>query len=206
MTAHYPSTPGVRFKEVDGFPGYCVGDDGSVWSRCNGKWGLGDRWRQLRPFRSGARRPKHPVAVYLGQPSSGVRSPQRQVHRLILETFVGPCPPGHECCHANDQPTDNRLVNLRWGTHLENAADRQRNGSYFFGSRAKDAKLTEADIPHVRKLIRSVGCRGAGRLLGMHHRTLSAIARGKAWKHVPAGESVDDAAFRVWMTGREVQR
>lgn len=27
----FPDCPGVNFKAIDGFPGYCVGDDGSVW-------------------------------------------------------------------------------------------------------------------------------------------------------------------------------
>lgn len=50
------------------------------------------------------------------------------VHRLVLEAFEGPCPDGMEACHWNDVPDDNRLENLRWGTHAENMRDRTRNG------------------------------------------------------------------------------
>lgn len=53
---------------------------------------------------------------------------QRYVHHLILETFVGPCPPGRECRHLDDRPANNRLTNLSWGTRHENAADAGRNG------------------------------------------------------------------------------
>lgn len=36
------------------------------------------------------------------------------VHRLILQTFVGPCPSGHEAHFINGDTTDTRLENLRW--------------------------------------------------------------------------------------------
>lgn len=52
----------------------------------------------------------------------------RLLHRLILETFVGPCPPGMQCCHYNDIKTDNRLENLRWDTPEANMRDALRNG------------------------------------------------------------------------------
>lgn len=42
------------------------------------------------------------------------------VHRLVLETFVGPCPEGMECDHVNRDRSDNRLQNLRWVTSVDN--------------------------------------------------------------------------------------
>lgn len=30
-----------------------------------------------------------------------------QAHRLVLETFVGPGPLGHECCHRDGNPQNN---------------------------------------------------------------------------------------------------
>lgn len=53
---------------------------------------------------------------------------RRYVHRLVLEAFVGEAPPGTQTCHWNDDPEDNRLENLRWGTPNENMLDRVRNG------------------------------------------------------------------------------
>lgn len=50
-----------------------------------------------------------------------------RVHRLVLESFVGACPDGMECCHWNDVPDDNRLENLRWGTSASNGKDKRRN-------------------------------------------------------------------------------
>ena len=51
----------------------------------------------------------------------------KKVSRMVLEAFVGPCPPGMEACHWNDIADDNRLENLRWDTHAANIADRTRN-------------------------------------------------------------------------------
>lgn len=52
----------------------------------------------------------------------------KSVHTLVLEAFVGKRPDGCEARHLNDQPTDNRLSNLKWGTRSENSLDRGRNG------------------------------------------------------------------------------
>lgn len=51
----------------------------------------------------------------------------RNVHTLVLEAFRGPCPPGMEACHEDDDPTDNRLEKLRWDWPEGNLADRKRN-------------------------------------------------------------------------------
>lgn len=69
----------------------------------------------------------------------------RSVHRLVLETFVGPCPQGMECCHKNGIPNDNRLENLRWGTHSENMQDMIEHGNHnpHRGSLQTHSVLTE---------------------------------------------------------------
>ena len=55
----------------------------------------------------------------------------RTVHSLILETFVGPCPPGLEALHHDDDPSNNKLSNLSWGTRSENSYDAIRNDKHF---------------------------------------------------------------------------
>lgn len=42
------------------------------------------------------------------------------VHRLVLEAFVGPCPPGYETNHGNGQKADNTLANLEYVTPSQN--------------------------------------------------------------------------------------
>ena len=52
------------------------------------------------------------------------------VSGLVLEAFVGPRPKGYDACHADDNPLDDRLVNLRWDTHSENMMDVIRQGRH----------------------------------------------------------------------------
>ena len=37
-----------------------------------------------------------------------------QVHTLVLNAFVGPCPEGMLCLHEDNDPTNNSLTNLHW--------------------------------------------------------------------------------------------
>lgn len=53
-----------------------------------------------------------------------------KVHRLVLEAFVGPCPPGMEACHADDNPRNLNIANLRWDTKSANQLDKVRNGGH----------------------------------------------------------------------------
>lgn len=43
-----------------------------------------------------------------------------KVHRLVCEAFHGPCPPGMEVLHDDEDGLNNRPENLRWGTRKEN--------------------------------------------------------------------------------------
>ena len=53
----------------------------------------------------------------------------RTVHSLVTEAFIGPRPEGMEVCHSDGDGTNNRLENLRYGTHSENMLDRVRHGT-----------------------------------------------------------------------------
>jgi len=46
---------------------------------------------------------------------------------IILTAFHGPSGDKPCCCHWNGNPSDNRIDNLRWGTHLDNGRDRARH-------------------------------------------------------------------------------
>lgn len=53
------------------------------------------------------------------------------VHTLVLETFIGPRPQGAESLHYDDNPANNHVENLRWGTRQENVSDMLRNGKHY---------------------------------------------------------------------------
>lgn len=63
---------------------------------------------------------------------------------LILEAFVGLCPDGMECCHNDDDRSNNRLDNLRWDTHRENVKDGYKNGA----TRRRDNRRRSFNSPH----------------------------------------------------------
>jgi hypothetical protein len=45
------------------------------------------------------------------------------IHRLVLEAFIGSCPPGLECCHNDGDRSNAALDNLRWDTRSSNTLD-----------------------------------------------------------------------------------
>lgn len=53
-----------------------------------------------------------------------------RAHRVVLAAFVGPCPEGQVVRHLNGVQDDNRLMNLAYGTPLENSADQRRHGTH----------------------------------------------------------------------------
>lgn len=60
--------------------------------------------------------------------ASGQR--QVKVHRMVAEAFI-PNPSGFPVVrHLNDDPTDNRVENLAWGTQSDNMRDAIRNGTH----------------------------------------------------------------------------
>ena len=110
------------------------------------------------------------------------------VHRLVLESFIGPCPVGMESCHDPDpSPDNNALVNLRWGTKKENMKDRANHGIWKAarGEMAGRAKRTEKDIEQMF-LMRREGatCAFIARHFSAHPSCVSRALRGIEWKHV----------------------
>lgn len=53
------------------------------------------------------------------------------VHRLVLITFKGQCPPHMQACHGDDVRTNNKLENLRWDYPSQNSLDAVRNGRHW---------------------------------------------------------------------------
>jgi hypothetical protein len=53
-----------------------------------------------------------------------------QVHRLVCETFNGPCPAAMECRHLDGNAANNQPGNLIWGTRAENTEDAVKHGTH----------------------------------------------------------------------------
>lgn len=116
-----PNLPGEEWRPVVGWEGYYeVSNQGRVKSLpriTEGGTHLHGRLRQ--PAMQGRGNPYWQVHLM----RDGVPWYRVAVHRLVLESFVGPCPEGMEACHANGNGFDNRVENLRWDTHENNMAE-----------------------------------------------------------------------------------
>jgi hypothetical protein len=119
------------------------------------------------------------VPLYTGERRSPV---WRFLHRLVLEAFVGPCPPGCVGCHANDDPSDNRLENLRWDTHKANSADAVRNGRYRTGPAHHNSRFTEAQVRAIRRANKDgASVVSLAIITGASETAIRLIVQGKNW-------------------------
>lgn len=119
-----------RWLPVVGYEGlYEVSDQGQVWSVARVYSRQGQRDAFHKPKMMKIRFIKGYGTVPLTHP--GEFSKGKRVHRLVLEAFVGPCPPGMWGLHGPGGSTDNRLENLYWGTPLRNAQDKVRDGTEY---------------------------------------------------------------------------
>lgn len=183
----------VEYRDIPGFPGYRVGDDGSVWS-CRGRlrqrgirgggYGITGKWQKLSQhltrqghLRATLYRNAKPIAV--------------GVHRLVLLSFVGPCPDGLEGCHNDGNPRNNRPDNLRWDTSLANAADKIRHGRDCRGEKCVTAVLTADQVRAIRAEY-IPGKFGLSRLADKYGITKTAISRilsRRSWAYLDAPET-----------------
>lgn len=108
----------------------------------------------------------------------------RHVHRLVLLAYVGPCPEGHESLHHDDDPKNNRLANLRWGTRTENRLDAVRNLRRR-GGKQRGAALTRDQVRRIKQHLRaSVPRQRIASAFGVSRTTISKIADGRTWADV----------------------
>ena len=90
-----------------------------------------------------------------------------------MRSFVGKCPEGMEVLHANGNPLDNRLENLRYGTRTENILDVFHQGKRW-------RKLNVDDVQAIRFGLSS-GFTGSelSRMFGVSQTIISGIRNRK---------------------------
>lgn len=175
-----PAIPHVEVRHVPGFPGYAISSDGRIWS-CKfpgpALTPYRDTWRQMHTA-------KNPIYVTICLRSNG-RKATYYVHQLVLQIFIGPCPPSYEACHKDDNEENNHVSNLYWGTKKQNAEDKRRNGHLPVGEKHFRTTLTIESVKEIRQLFLSgVPQKVIGRRFGIHQTTVSDICRRKVWRHV----------------------
>jgi hypothetical protein len=110
------------------FPGYMVSNFGRVRGR---------RGWILRPLA------RHHGYLSVQLKANG-RMKDEQIHRLVLKTFVGPYPEGMVTLHLNNDPGDNRLCNLAFGTMVQNGIQMVQDGRSI-------AKITPDLVRRIRR-------------------------------------------------------
>ena len=110
------------------------------------------------------------------------REKRKDVHRLVLEAFVGPCPDGMQCRHLNGIACDNKVKNLRWGTVGQNISDKIRHGTMPRGATHWNAVLSEDDVVKIREL-KSGGLGNAqiADVFEVNYMTIYDIVKGRRW-------------------------
>jgi hypothetical protein len=106
------------WRDIKSFPGYQVSNYGRVRSFINNRYGVCDEWHILKPTIN-----KHGYrSVCLG------RGNRRLVSRLVAEAFI-PNPNNLPLVrHLDDDPSNNQVHNLAWGTQTDNMQDCVRHG------------------------------------------------------------------------------
>jgi len=158
---------------------YGVSDQGEVRSKRyrNGQPASG--WRLLKQTLDGDGRPK--VCLRLGGKSTYL------VAHLVADAFLPPKGPTDQALrHLNDDPTDNRVANLAWGTRKDNSQDAIHNGTQVRGIMHGRAKLTEDNVREIRRMYATgnFSQKEIGLRFGVHQRTVFMLVRRKTWKHV----------------------
>ena len=156
-------------KPIPSFENYYATKDGRIWSSKTNKF-----------LKQCARNEQGHLVVSLPEK-------KQYVHRLILETFVSPCPKNMECRHLDGNPANNKLSNLKWGTSRENSLDAVKHKTYYHaqGEGHGRAKLTNNKVREIRKLLKlGFTRRQLGELYGVAHSVINCINARKTWKHI----------------------
>jgi hypothetical protein len=169
--------PQVEYREIPGFPGYRVGDDGTIWGKRLSGGRTAKEWRRLKgtPDKDGY------LKVILYRPDATRRYTRLNI--LVLEVFVGPCPDGMVCAHENGVRTNNRRSNLSWKTQQANIEDKKRHGTHQAGDTHPTRKLSASQAAEIRRR-RAAGERGVdlAREFKVKPATISAIYHERNWK------------------------
>lgn len=140
------------------FSEYSVTTEGRVWSHKT------NRWLKPSPFSNGK-------YLFVCPRKAGMTH-HRMIHRLVLETFVGPCPAGMETCH---------LHNLRWGTRADNTQDRKKHGTFTQGTHHANCRLSARDVRLIIYICRTgeFTQKEGGVLYGIRQQKVSQIVNRK---------------------------
>lgn len=128
-----------KWRDIDGSPGYQVSDCGRIRSYINNRHGVKKEPHYLKLFYNHHGYP----TVQLG------RGKRKLVSRLVASAFI-PNPDGLPLVrHLDDNPKNNTVANLSWGTQTDNMQDCVKHGRLAGDTRAaiESKKIAIIAIP-----------------------------------------------------------
>lgn len=116
----------------------------------------------------------------------------KAVHRIVIETFTGPCPEGLIVNHIDGDKINNAHLNLEYVTYSENMQHAVRLGllinfAVTRGEESATAKITEAQAVVIKAAWHAGGetTRQISTRLVVPLYCVRNIAQGRTWKHLP---------------------
>lgn len=125
------------------------------------------------------------------------------IHQAVMWAFVGPQKKGIEVRHINGDHTDNRLVNLTYGTKSDNMQDAIKHGTFPVGLDRPGAYM-EPEIVKAIAADRRRQC-DIARHYGVHAGCVLAIKRGVYWKDLTEGIRYYKQRFPRKFTKKELE-
>lgn len=117
--------------------------------------------------------------------SNNYKRLRTSVHRMVLTSFVGPCPEDMEACHNDGNHRNNHYTNLRWDTHQNNLHDKYVHGTHICGENHKLSKLKKEDILAIRELSKQkLSQKKIAEKFNVSRGLIGKILSGKGWAHV----------------------
>lgn len=105
------------------------------------------------------------------------------VHRLIASAYLGKS--NLIVMHKDDNPRNNHIGNLVYGTYAENSTDMVKKNRQARGHKNGSSKLTETEVIDIRsKKKEGIKRQSLAKMFNVAPTTISDICNSKRWKHI----------------------
>ena len=118
------------------------------------------------------------ASVHLQRPGANARV---MVHSVVMQAHVGPRPAGCEVNHIDGNRANNRVTNLEYVTHRQNAEHAVRLRLIPAGEDSASALLTAEQVRAIRELLPKFTNMALGRIFKVNRETIRAIRTGRSW-------------------------
>jgi len=109
------------------------------------------------------------------------------VHRYTLILTTGQEPDGMNALHSCDNPPCFNPDHLRWGTQLENVADRDKRNrtARLYGEDSPASTLKPKDVYLIRKMwVEGATVEATALAIGCSRGAVSHVRAGRTWSHL----------------------